>query len=58
VICHYINKITRNFGQEYKNMSSYLMISNGEGGGGGGGGHSPLATTSNASSSFSKFSSS
>jgi len=56
VICHYINKITRNFGQEYKNMSSYLMISNA--GGGGGGGHSPSATTSNASSSFSKFSSS
>jgi len=55
VICHYINKITRNFGQEYKNMSSYLMISNA---GGGGGGHSPSATTSNTSSSFSKFSSS
>ena len=45
-----------NFGQEYKNMSSYLMISNA--GGGGGGGHSPSATTSNTSSSFSKFSSS
>jgi len=57
VICHYINKITRNFGQEYKIMSSYLMISN-AGGGGGGGGHSPSATTSNTSSSFSKFSSS